>query len=193
MPRFLAAALIALLPLAGPAASPAPAATAPAPRTVAILYGTEGRTEADQRYNQTLARYLGRWIDECGVASSEAPDTKAAATLASTTLTALLLRRRRFAASELTVDVEAHLLAVPGGHDAVPFAHPVRGQVHVERVFQAGMEVELQLLVATLHDAELRVALRHVGRTLVHAAELAGLHVEGHVLQPRKLFKRRFP
>ena len=84
MPRTSLATLILLLPLACLAA-------ALTPRTVAVLHGTEGRTEADSRYNQTLSRYLARWIDECGVAVCEAPDTQAAAALASPCAVAWIL------------------------------------------------------------------------------------------------------
>ena len=60
----------------------------------------------------------------------------------------------------------------------VPVVHPVGRQVDVERMLHARVQVELQLLAASLHHAKLRVALRHVGGALVHAAQFTRLHVE---------------
>ena len=58
---------------------------------VVVLYGTEGRTAADQRYNLVLARYHVRWIGECGIAPREAPDTQAKAALAAPCSVAFVL------------------------------------------------------------------------------------------------------
>ena len=117
-------------------------------------------------------------IDGVGEVAQYAALTAATAATSGATLAGLFLGSGLLRAFQLAVDVEAHLLAVPRGNDVVPVANPVGRQVDVECMLHAGVQVELQLVVTPLNDAELRVALRHVGRTLVHAAEIARLHVE---------------
>lgn len=50
---------------------------------IVVLYGTEGRTEGDKKYNQALGGYLVRWIAECGLEAQHKPEAEARKALAS--------------------------------------------------------------------------------------------------------------
>ena len=60
----------------------------------------------------------------------------------------------------------------------MPVAYPVFRQVYFECMLNARVQIELQSVLSSLNHSELCVAFRDIRSTLIHAAQLAWLHVE---------------
>lgn len=143
------------------------------PARIAILYGTEGRTPGDQRYNQALAGYLSRWIEECGLVAESFAETNATAALASPCEVAWILgvntpskktlssvgayvKRggKLLVVNSLSPELNAHVGAAPVGFRAAPGFAMWTGMRTTREKLPLGMPTELPMVINAITECK---------------------------------------